>query len=302
MKLDTIRAREQLSGWLLVAPALLLLLLVFAYPIGRAFWLSLFAENLGTKLQPVYAGFDNYVRMAFDGRFWQSLGNTAFFTVISVVLELLLGLGIALVLNQSFRGRGGVRTIAILPWALPTAVMALTWTWIFNDQYGVWNDILLRLGLIETGVNWLGEPQWAMLTIVAADVWKTTPFISILLLAGLQSISQDLYEAHRVDGASPWQSFRQITLPLLMPQILIALLFRFAQAFGIFDLVKVMTGGGPAGTTETVSIYIYATVMRYLDFGYGAALVVITFLLLVLVVAIASFLLSKVRAKAAGAD
>lgn len=298
MKPDTIRAREQLNGWILVAPALLLLLLVFAYPIGRAFWLSLFAENLGTKLQPVYSGFDNYVRMAFDGRFWQSLGNTAFFTVISVVLELILGLGIALVLNQSFRGRGGVRTIAILPWALPTAVMALTWTWIFNDQYGVWNDILLRLGLIKTGVNWLGEPQWAMLTIIAADAWKTTPFISILLLAGLQSISQDLYEAHRVDGASPWQSFRQITLPLLMPQILIALLFRFAQAFGIFDLVKVMTGGGPAGTTETVSIYIYATVMRYLDFGYGAALVVVTFLLLVLVVAIASFVLSKVRAKA----
>lgn len=301
MKLDTIRAREQLNGWILVAPALLLLLLVFAYPIGRAFWLSLFAENLGTKLQPVYAGFDNYVRMAFDGRFWQSLGNTAFFTVISVVLELILGLGIALVLNQSFRGRGGVRTIAILPWALPTAVMALTWTWIFNDQYGVWNDILLRLGLIKVGVNWLGEPQWAMLTIIAADAWKTTPFISILLLAGLQSISQDLYEAHRVDGASPWQSFRQITLPLLMPQILIALLFRFAQAFGIFDLVKVMTAGGPAGTTETVSIYIYATVMRYLDFGYGAALVVVTFLLLVLAVAIASFVLSKLRATA-GAD
>lgn len=302
MKLDTIQARDQLNGWILVTPALLLLLLVFAYPIGRAFWLSLFAQNLGTQLQPVFSGFDNYIRMAFDGRFWQSIGNTAIFTVASVVLELVLGMGIALVLNQSFRGRGAVRTIAILPWALPTAVMALTWTWIFNDQYGVWNDILLRFGLIQTEVNWLGEPQWAILTIIAADVWKTTPFISILLLAGLQSISQDLYEAHRVDGANPWQSFRQITLPLLMPQILIAVLFRFAQAFGIFDLVKVMTGGGPAGTTETVSIYIYATVMRYLDFGYGAALVVITFLLLVLAVAIASFLLAKVRARAVGAD
>jgi len=296
MKKVSIQSRENLTGWLLVLPALLLLLLVFAYPIGRAFWLSLFTKNLGTQLQPVYSGLDNYLRMAFDGRFWQSLENTTLFTAVSVFLELLLGMGIALVLNQSFRGRGAVRTIAILPWALPTALIALAWAWIFNDQYGVWNDILQRLGLIDTGINWLGEPTLAMLAVIAADVWKTTPFISILLLAGLQSISSDLYEAHAIDGANPWQSFRRITLPLLMPQILIALLFRVAQAFGVFDLVAVMTGGGPAGATEMVSLYVYATVMRYLDFGYGAALVVVTFLLLVVAVAIASLLLSKVRA------
>jgi multiple sugar transport system permease protein len=228
--------------------------------------------------------------MVGDGRFWQSLWNTSVFTVISVFLELLLGLGVALVLNKSFWGRGVVRTVAIIPWALPTAVMGLAWAWIFNDQYGVVNDIFMRLGLIDTGINWLGTPTLAMIALIVADVWKTTPFISIILLAGLQSISVDLYEAHRLDGASPWQSFTQITLPLLMPQILIALLFRFAQSFGIFDLVQVMTGGGPAGSTETVSIYIYSTVMRYLDFGYGAALVVVTFLLLVLAVAIISWL------------
>ena len=131
--------------------------------------------------------------------------------------------------------------------------------------------------------------------MIIADVWKTTPFISIILLAGLQSISSDLYEAHAIDGANPIQSFRQITIPLLMPQIVIALLFRFAQSFGIFDLVQVMTGGGPAGATETVSIYIYATVRRYLDFGYGASLVVVTFLLLILAVAIAAYFLSKSR-------
>ena len=134
-----------------------------------------------------------------------------------------------------------------------------------------------------------------MVALILADVWKTTPFISIILLAGLQSIPADLYEAHGIDGANPWQSFYQITLPLILPQILISLLFRFAQAFGIFDLVQVMTGGGPAGATETVSIYIYATVMRYLDFGYGAALVVVTFLLLVAAVAITAFLLAKAR-------
>jgi multiple sugar transport system permease protein len=152
-------------------------------------------------------------------------------------------LGIALVLNQKFWGQGGVRTIAILPWALPTALMGLAWAWIFNDQFGVVNDILLRLGIIKTGINWLGEPTLALLATIFADVWKTTPFISILLLASLQSISPDLYEAHAMDGAKPWQSFYQITLPLLAPQILIATLFRFAQAFGIFDLIAVMTRG-----------------------------------------------------------
>lgn len=287
--------QEKLTGWLLLLPALIILGLVFIYPIVRAFWLSWFAENLGTQLEPVFTGLGNYQRMLGDGRFWQSLGNTGVFTVFSVVLELFLGLGVALVLNKSFFGRGAVRTIAIIPWALPTAVMGLAWAWIFNDQYGVVNDLLLRLGLIDTGINWLGTPTLAMIALIVADVWKTTPFISIILLAGLQSISEDLYEAHRMDGASPWQSFHQITLPLLMPQILIALLFRFAQSFGVFDLVQVMTGGGPAGSTETVSIYIYSTVMRYLDFGYGAALVVVTFLLLVLAVAIIALLLKKVR-------
>ena len=286
---------NQKTGWILLFPALLLLFLVFLYPIARAFILSLFTENLGTQLQPEFAGLANYFRMLGDGRFWQSMSNTAIFTLVSVTLELVLGLGIALVLNQSFFGRGMVRTIAIIPWALPTSIMGLAWAWIFNDRFGVANDILLRLGLIETGINWLGEPGLAMVTIIIADVWKTTPFISIILLAGLQSISQDLYEAHKIDGANSWQSFTQITLPLLMPQILIALLFRFAQAFGIFDLVQVMTGGGPAGSTETVSIYIYSTVMRYLDFGYGAALVVATFLILIATVALVAWLFNKKR-------
>ena len=301
MTQDAIRAREQRTGWMLLIPALIFLLLVFAYPILRAFWLSLFTQNLGTQLKLVFSGLDNYGRMINDGRFWQSLWNTSVFTTASVLLELIIGIGVALVLNQSFRGRGVVRTIALLPWALPTALMGLAWAWIFNDQYGIVNDILLRLGLIETGISWLGDPTLAMIAVVLADVWKTTPFIALLLLAGLQSISSDLYEAHSIDGATAWQSFWKITVPLLLPQIVIALLFRFAQAFGIFDLIQVMTGGGPAGATETVSLYIYGTVMRYLDFGYGAALVVVTFLLLVAAVAIAAYFLSRARANAAGA-
>ncbi|MEB3280184.1 MAG: sugar ABC transporter permease [Lyngbya sp.] len=300
MKQKDIERQEKRTGWLLILPALLVMALVFIYPIARAFWLSLFTENLGTQLQPIFSGLYNYSRLLGDGRFWQSLWNTTVFTVISITIELILGMGIALVLNQSFRGRGFVRTSALIPWALPTAVMGLAWAWIFNGQYGVVNDLLQRLGLMETSITWLGDPTRAMFALIVAEVWKTTPFISILLLAGLQSISADLYEAHSIDGANPFQSFRQITLPLLMPQIIIALLFRFAQAFGVFDLIQVMTGGGPAGATETVSIYIYATVRRYLDFGYGAALVVVTFLLLVTAVVIAAFLLSKSRVNLSG--
>lgn len=299
---DYVRAQERRTGWLLTIPALVILALVFAYPILRAIWQSFFTINLGTQLDPQFNGLDNYARMAQDGRFWNTLWNSIVFTVSSVVLELILGMGIALVLNQAFRGRGVVRTIAIIPWALPTALIALAWTWIFNDQYGVVNDLLMRLGLIRTGVNWLGNPTLAMVAVVFADVWKTTPFISILLLAGLQSIPSDLYEAQAIDGASPWQSFWRVTLPLLLPQVVIALLFRLAQAFGIFDLISVMTGGGPGGATETVSLYIYSTVMRYLDFGYGAALVVVTFLLLVLVVLVATYLLRRSRINASGAQ
>jgi multiple sugar transport system permease protein len=292
---STVEARERRTGLILLAPALLVLALIYAYPILRAFWLSFFAQNLGTQLETVFIGLDNYVRMAQDGRFWQSIINTSIFTFFAITIELVLGMAIALVLDQAIKGRGLVRTAAIIPWALPTALIALTWAWIFNDQFGVVNDILRRLGIIDAGINWLGEPTLAMVSVIIADVWKTTSFVAILLLAGLQSISQDLYEAHSIDGATPWQSFRQITLPLLMPQIVIALLFRFAQSFGIFDLIQVMTGGGPGGATEVVSLYVYAAVMRYLDFGYGAALVVVTFLILIAVVAIAALALSRIR-------
>ena len=297
---NAIRQREQKIGWLLAIPALLILALVFVYPIIRAVWLSFFTQNLGTELAPVFSGLNNYGRMVGDGRFWQSLRNTTVFTTISITLELVLGMIFALVLNQSFFGRGLVRTAALIPWALPTAVMGLAWAWIFNDQFGIVNDILLRLGIINEGITWLGEPSRAMISLIVADVWKTTPFIALILLAGLQSIPQDLYEAHGMDGATPWQSFRHITLPLLAPQILIALLFRFAQSFGIFDLVQVMTEGGPAGATEMVSIYIYAMVRRYLDFGYGATLVTVTFFLLIGAVAIVSWLLSKTRINISG--
>ncbi len=278
---------------LLVAPAFVLLGLVFVYPIGQALYLSLFTQNLTTTLLPVFNGGANYIRLINDGRFGQSLVNTLIFSGISVPLELLLGLGFALILNQEVRGRGLLRTIVILPWALPTALIALAWSWIFNAQYGLANDLLLRLGILTTEINWLGDPTWAMTVLILAEVWKTTPFVALLLLAGLQTIPRDLYNAHALDGATAGQSFWRITLPLLWPQILLVLVLRFAQALGVFDLIQVMTGGGPAGMTESVGMYLYTTVMRYLDFGYGSALLVVTFVLLVVLIIGAVYLLPR---------
>ncbi len=273
------RMADQAFGWLMLSPAVVFLLCVAIYPILRILWLSFCTQNLGTHLHPQFAGGLNYLRALNDGHYWQAARTTVLLTVIAVGMEFLLGLGLALLLHAKFRGRSVARASALIPWALPTAVLALAWAWIFNDQFGVFNDLLLRLGLISRPVAWLGSGPTALFAVIFADVWKTTPFIMIILLAGLQNIPDDLYEAAQIDGARGWQRFRLITLPLLMPAILLALLFRALQSVGIFDLVYVMTGGGPGGATETVAVYIYNTFLRYLDFGYGAAIIVVTFCL-----------------------
>jgi multiple sugar transport system permease protein len=180
------------------------------------------------------------------------------------------------------RGRGAVRTILLIPWTLPTAVIAVLWGWIFNDQYGILNSLLMRSGIISEPISWLGGTTTAMAAIVIADVWKTVPFVFVVLLAGLQSVPQDLYEAVEIDGGGPWAKFRLITWPLLARFVFVAIIFRLIQAFSIFDLVYVMTGGGPGGSTETLSLYAYQTMMRYLDFGYAAALATATVTILAL--------------------
>jgi multiple sugar transport system permease protein len=266
------------------------------YPIGRVIWLSFFTQNLGTELQPVFSGAGNYVRLVNDGHYLAALRTTAIFTVIAVSAELVLGMALALLLNETFRGRSFARAAALVPWALPPAVLALAWKWVFNDQFGVFNDLLLRLHVIDRPIAWLGTPAAAMFSLIIADVWKTTPFMTILLLAGLQNIPRGLYEAARMDGARAVTSFRFITLPLLVPSIALALLFRSLQSFGIFDLPFVMTGGGPGGATETVAIYTYSTYLRYLDFGYGSAMIVGT----TLVMAAAALLIYLPLSRAAG--
>ena len=275
--------------WVLAVPALLLMALVFGWPMLRYGWLSLHASSVLTGLEPVPNQGANWIRLLEDARFWQDAAQTLRFAGVSVGLEVLLALAIALLLDQRWRGRSLVRAVSLLPWALPTTMMALGWRWILNTPYGPIDQAAIALGLPP--LNLLSNPDWTWLATVLADVWKTTPFITLLLLAGLQTIPADLYSAFRLEGGKSLGALTAITLPLLTPYILISLLFRTAQAAGVFDLIQVLTGGGPAGSTESIAQYAYLNAMRFLDFGYSATVMLAGFLLLALVIVTAAVLL-----------
>ncbi len=258
-------------GELMVLPATAALALVAAYPILLVFWFSLQHKSPVFDISE-FIGLANYQALFAEPRFWNALGNTAYFTGVSVVLEMALGLAVALLLNRFFRGRGLMRAVVLVPWAIPTVVSARMWEWMYNSDFGIFNYLL------GTQINWLGDPFWAMNAAIFMDVWKTTPFVALLLTAGLQVIPRELYAAARLDGAAAWAGFRRITLPLLWPTMLVVLLFRTLDAFRVFDAIYVLTGGGPANTTETLSIYAYKSLFQTLQFGYGSAIAVIVFL------------------------
>jgi multiple sugar transport system permease protein len=281
------------KSWIWFAPAAALVLLVFVYPVCRTISLSFMHLNLETGFQPRFAGMDNFIRLMSDSRFFSALRVTAVFTTASVAMEFLLGLLSALAVEKIRKLNRTARTLLLIPWTLPTAIIAVLWMWIFNDQYGFINAILSRTGMIDSPIAWLGRPHTALLSITMADVWKAFPFVFIVLLAGLQSIPQEMYEAMEIDGGTAWHKFRYVTLPHLLPFIFLALIFRIVQAFAVFDLVYVLTGGGPGGATETVSVYGYYTFMRYLDFGYGAALVMAIVIALALIAWVLYFLLLR---------
>jgi multiple sugar transport system permease protein len=254
-----------------VAPALIILSLVTVYPVLSVLYLSLHRRLLIFDISK-FVGLDNYLFLLKDDRFWNAFRNTTYFTALSVSLELLLGLALALLLNRPFRLKGLVTAAVLVPWAIPTVVSARMWEWMYNTDFGILNYLL------GAKINWLGSPFWALNAAVFMDVWKTTPFVVILLLAGLKVIPGELFQAARIDGAGAWSIFRRITLPLLMPVILVVLVFRTLDAFRVFDAVYVLTGGGPANTTETLSIYAYKVLFQTLQFGYGSTLSLVVFL------------------------
>ncbi|HEX2191221.1 MAG TPA: sugar ABC transporter permease [Longimicrobiaceae bacterium] len=262
----------------LVAPALAAILLVAVFPLGWTVWESLHRHDLRMPwLGRPFVGLGNYAEILRDGRFRGAMAHTATFTAVTVALELLLGLFLALAMNRAFRGRALVRAAVLVPWAIPTVVAALLWRFLFDSQAGVVNAALTGLGATAEAPVWFVDGTLAWVPLVLADVWKTTPFVALLLLAGLQNIPGELYEAAAVDGAGRWGRLRHVTLPLLRPAILVALVFRTMDAFRVFDLVYVLTGGGPGTATETIALYTFNTLFQNLRFGYGSALSVTVF-------------------------
>lgn len=277
------RQQERL-GWLLVLPSVIVVLLVAIYPLFETVRLSFTNARLASTREVRNVGFRNYERLLEDDLFWNALRNTLVFTVSAVTLETIIGMSVALTINSAFRGRGFVRTSMLVPWAIPTVVSSLLWQWMLNDRYGVINSIFIRLGLMEADRNfpWIENSATALAAIVAVDVWKTMPFMGLLLLAGLQVIPGDVYEAAYVDGASKWQQFWQITLPLVRPALLVALIFRTMDSFRIYDLVYVLNGASTA--TMTIAIYTRQTLVESTRLGPGSAAAVIIFLCIGLMV------------------
>ncbi len=244
------------------------------------------ASELETALIPSnFIGLENFKTVVKDERARHSLVVTVIFTAVSVAFEFILGLVLAMIMNKAMRGQGLIRTFSLIPWAIPTSVAALIWAYLFNGSNGIVAVLLEKLGLIADSTDLLLTGSGALSAIIMADVWKTTPYMALLLLAGLQTIPFNLYEASAIDGASKWKQFVSVTLPLLKPSIMVALLFRTLDAFRVFDLIYVLTGGGPGGQTESISIYAYKTMFAQTRFGYGSALV----LIMALVVGIISY-------------
>ncbi len=289
--------QQERLAFMLLAPTLILIVVVAAWPLYQAIRLSFTDERLGSPGQGEYIGLENYEDLLWryrtrsdgsarigDGDFYQAVRNTIVLTIASVVLETVIGLGIALVINSKFKGRGLMRTAVLVPWAIPTVVSAQMWKWMYNDVFGVINDMFMRTGILSGPVAWLANPTTALGAIIAMEVWKTTPFMALLLLAGLQIIPGDIYEAADIDGASKLQQFLAITLPLLRPAILVALIFRTLDALRIFDAIKVMTGGGSG--TEVMATYAHRNLFDFQKLGYGNAISVVIFLIIAVFVVV----------------
>jgi trehalose/maltose transport system permease protein len=280
-----LQSRQTRIGWLLLVPALAVVAFVAIYPLGKTVYESFTNQEFLAGLEPTkWVGLENYRELWHDSIFRHSVWVTVKFTLITVAFEFVLGLIIALVVNSHFRGRGLMRAIMLVPWAIPTVVAARIWQWMLDDVFGVVNDLLMKLHIISHPHAWISDPATSLASVCAVDIWKTTPFVALLLLAGLQVIPKDLYEAAEVDGASPLQQFWRITLPLLKPAIFVTLIFRTLDALRVFDVFFVFFGNRP--DTQTMAIYAQSTIVGDGHVGYGAAISVAIFLIIALFVVI----------------
>ena len=271
---------------LLLAPAFFLIALIVIYPVGKLLYNSVFDMQLSGGARALeFVGMRNFADALNDKEFWHAARNTLLITVVTVPGALLVGLGLALLANLPFRFKWVVRLSLLLPWALPLSFCGLIFAWFFHTDYGIVNDVFRLLGVREPTM-WLLDPQWAMAAICLTIIWKTSSFMALILLAGLQMIPRSLYEAAQVDGATRWQQFWQVTLPLLVPSIVVALIFRTLTALQTFDIPYTMTKGGPGSSTETLAMLIHKTTIDYLDLGYGSALAVLLFVMSMVVTSV----------------
>jgi trehalose/maltose transport system permease protein len=281
----TLQRRQTRLSWVLLLPALAVVAFVAMYPLGKTIYQSFTNQEFLAGLEPTkWVGLQNYRDLWHDTTFRDSVWKTVEFTLITVSFEMVLGLIIALVVSSSFKGRGAMRAVMLVPWAIPTVVAAEMWKWMLDDVFGVVNDFGTRTGILAHSRAWISDPGTALASVCAVDIWKTTPFVALLLLAGLQVIPKDLYEAANVDGASKLQQFWKITLPLLKPAILVTLIFRTLDALRVFDVFYVFFGNRP--DTETMAIYDQTTIVGDGHVGYGAAISVAIFLIISLFVVI----------------
>ncbi|MCG7507813.1 carbohydrate ABC transporter permease [Mesorhizobium retamae] len=265
-------AQQDRTAWLLLTPMISIMVLVTAFPLLNTLWLAFTDAGLtGQGYVWQWIGLENFAYILDDSDFRAAVGRTAYFTVISVSAEVVLGVLVALLLNQEFKGRTLVRALLILPWALPTIVNAVMWRLIYNPEYGSLNALLTQIGLLDAYRSWLGDPATAMNMVILADIWKNYPLIALIALAGLQTVPKDLYEAAIMDGANAWTRFWKITLPGIMGALSVAMVLRAIEAFKVFDIFYVMTRGGPADSTKTVSFFVYQESFTYLRAGSGAA-------------------------------
>ncbi len=257
---------------------LVVLALVAGWPLLRTIWFGFTDARLDDMAAAEFIGLGNFVLLVEDETWWRAVRNTVWFTVVSVSLETVLGMIIALVLNARFAGRGLMRAAVLIPWAIPTIVSAKMWGWMYHDQFGVVNDVLLALGVIAEPVAWTADPGLAIYAVIAVDVWKTTPFMALLLLAGLQMLPAECYESARVDGVHPVKVFFRITLPLIKPALMVAVIFRALDALRVFDLIYVLTSNSE--DTMSMSVYARQQLVDFQDVGFGSAASTMLFMII----------------------